>query len=130
MAKKKHTEGKKTEERTLDGAVKDITKIDFEMRDAMEEAGMEPKTYGIWGPIWRWMKKRDERERHPVNKKKYIKLCLLTGWMGGHRFYAKRYYLGTLYLLFFWTLIPVMMAFLDFMEVYPMKEDEQGILMM
>lgn len=122
----KRESGKKQQ----DSTVHQIARLDFAMQDAMEEAGMEAKTYGIWGPIWRLLQKREERQRHPVSKKTYIKILILTGWCGGHRFYAKRYYLGALYLVFFWTLIPVMMSFLDFMEVFPMKADEHGILMM
>ena len=35
-----------------------------------------------------------------------------------------------LYLLFFWTMIPVMMTMLDLMEVIPIKSDENGYVMM
>lgn len=99
---------------------------DFALQDAMEDAGMEPRTYGIWGPIWKLLKKREERELHTLNKKKYILLLIFTGWMGGHRFYARHFWVGGLYLVFFWTLIPVMMSVLDLMQVIPMKSDENG----
>ena len=36
-----------------DTIVGDIIKTDFAMQSAMEEAGMEAKTYGIWGFFWR-----------------------------------------------------------------------------
>lgn len=99
---------------------------DFALRDAMEDAGMEAKTYGIWGPIWRLLKRRDDRELHTHSKKTYILLLIFTGWMGGHRFYARHFWVGGLYLLFFWTLIPVMMSVIDLMQVIPMKADEKG----
>ena len=73
--------------------------------------------------------KGKEREKHLVNKKKYIWLTILTGWMGGHRFYAKRYYLGAIYLVFFWTIIPFSMAALDILEVIPIKSDENGCIL-
>ncbi len=114
----------------LDTSVHDIAKVDFALQDAMEEAGMEAKTYGIWGFFWRITRSLREREKHAVRKKTYIWLVVLTGWLGGHRFYARRFYLGGLYLIFFWTLIPVMMSMLDLMEVIPMKADENGIIMM
>ncbi|MGN0158627.1 MAG: NINE protein, partial [Brotaphodocola sp.] len=74
--------------------------------------------------------RRGERTRHPVSKKQYLLLTILTGWIGGHRFYAKRYYLGALYLMFCWTMIPFMMSVLDFLEAVPIKSDEKGIIMM
>ena len=116
--------------REIDTTVHDIAKTDFALQDAMEDAGMEAKTYGIWGFFWRISRRWREREKHPVKKKTYIWLLVLTGWMGGHRFYARRYYLGAIYLVFFWTLIPVMMSMLDLMEVIPIKSDEHGCVMM
>lgn len=120
----------KMKTRDLDTTVHDIAKTDFALQDAMESAGMEAETYGIWGFFWRISRRWRERVKHPVKKKTYIRLLVLTGWMGGHRFYAKRYYLGAVYLIFFWTLIPVMMSMLDLMEVIPIKSDENGCVMM
>lgn len=124
---KEGTPKKETEEK--DTIVGEIVKVDFAMQEAMEEAGMEAKTYGIWGVIWKLFR-RFEREKQQVKKETYIWLLILTGWMGGHRFYARRYYLGALYLIFCWTFIPVMMAFIDLMEVVPIKKDENGYIMM
>lgn len=120
----------KQKEKQKDSMVHEIAKTDFAMQDAMEDAGMEAKTYGIWGFFWRISKKFGDRVKHPVKKKNYIWLVVLTGWMGGHRFYAKRFYLGAIYLVLFWTLIPFMMAVLDLLEVIPMKSDENGYVMM
>ncbi len=113
-----------------DTIVGDIIKTDFAMQSAMEEAGMEAKTYGIWGFFWRLFGRKGAREKHLVKKKTYILLTVFTGWMGGHRFYAKRRTLGIIYLLFFWTMIPVMMSMLDLLEVVPIKSDENGYVMM
>lgn len=123
---KKTQQGCKTKKTAEEIQIDNIANADFELQKAMEEAGMEAKTYGIWGPIWRLLKKRDERELHVLSKKKYILLLVFTGWMGGHRFYARHFFVAALYLLFFWTLIPVMMSVIDLMQVIPMKADENG----
>lgn len=125
--KKNNSNGQKKERDTIVG---EIIKTDLALQDAMEEAGMEAKTYGIWGFFWRISRKFGQREKQRVRKKTYIWLLVLTGWFGGHRFYAKRYYLGALYLVFFWTMIPVMMSMLDLLEVIPIKQDEEGYVMM
>ena len=67
-------------------------------------------------------------KRQPVSlsRKKYVWLGILLGFVGAHRFYAKQYVLGVLYLLFFWTGIPFAMALIDLMIVLPMKADEYG----
>lgn len=113
-----------------DKTIHNIAEADFALRDAMEEAGMEAETYGIWGFFWRLRQRFPKREKQLVKKKKYIWLTVLTGWFGGHRFYTKRYVLGVIYLAFFWTMIPVMMAFIDLMEVIPIHADENGCVMM
>ena len=65
---------KKAEKDTMVGQA---VKADFAMQEAMEEAGMEAKTYGIWGVIWKLIR-RFEREKRPVKKKAYIWLTILT----------------------------------------------------
>lgn len=117
-------------EQGLDKTVHDIAMTDFALQEAMEDAGMEAQTYGIWGFFWRITKKWRDREKHLISKKKYILMTFLTGWFGGHRFYAKRFYLGAIYLVFFWTFIPVMMSVLDIVEVIPMKADENGCILL
>ena len=63
----------------------------------------------------------------PVNKKTYCWLCLL-GPFGVHHFYAKHWIKGLLYLAFCWSGIPVAMAFIDWMEAFPKKPDENGMI--
>lgn len=127
MSKKKDSQDQTDKK---DYTIHNITKADFELQEAMEDAGMEAKTYGIWGFFWRIRQRFPEREKQLVKKKTYIWLTVLTGWLGGHRFYAKRYVLGTIYLAFFWTMIPVMMSLIDLMEVIPIKADDNGCVMM
>ncbi len=69
-----------------------------------------------------------KKEKLPsiVNRKKYCWILILTGWCGGHHFYAKRYKTGLLYLAFFWTGFPAAMAIADFIIWLPKKPDENG----
>ena len=45
-------------------------------------------------------------------------LCFFGGWFGLHEFYLRRYLSGTLYLLFCWTLIPLLLAVIDFVLMF------------
>lgn len=121
---------KNESKKKVDTTIHNMAKADFEMRDAMEDAGMKPKTYGIWGIIWKISERFGRKEKKRVKKKTYILLTIFTGFFGGHRFYTGRYILGVIYLAFFWTIIPFMMAVLDLLEVIPMKADEDGMVMM
>lgn len=71
-------------------------------------------------------KPKKERVLSVVNRKKYGWFVVLTGWCGGHHFYAKRYKLGVLYLLFFWSGFPTAMAIVDWLIWLPKKPDENG----
>ena len=71
-------------------------------------------------------KPKKERVLSVVNRKKYGWIVVLTGWFGGHHFYAKRYKLGLLYLLFFWSGFPAAMAIVDWLIWLPKKPDENG----
>lgn len=84
-------------------------------------------------PAW-WIRLGDflaERTGKPrwVNRKKYVKLALTCGWLcGSHRFYAGQRLLGGLYLLFFWTGIPMAMTMVDLMIALPKVPDEDGMI--
>jgi len=69
---------------------------------------------------------KENRPRHAVNRRKYLLLLVFTGWLGGHRFYEKRWKLGLLYLLLAVTALPAAMAVVDFMIAVPMKPDANG----
>ena len=69
---------------------------------------------------------KKERVLSVVNRKKYGWILVLTGWCGGHHFYAKRYKLAILYLLFFWTGFPAAMAIVDWLIWLPKPADENG----
>lgn len=74
--------------------------------------------------------RREAREKQVLNKKKYILLAVFTGWMGGHRFYAKQWPTAILYLLFFWCGFPLAMTIVDLMIVIPMEANENGNILL
>lgn len=59
-----------------------------------------------------------------VNKYLYIILAVLFGVFGAHRFYARKFKSGILYLLFCWTLIPEIFALFDTIKACGMLRDE------
>ena len=108
-----------------------LARMDFEMQAAQRAAGQKENTYGVWGPIWRFMQWYDsKRVEHTFKKKTYMWLMLFTGFFGGHRWYQGRRWLALFETLFFWTGVPAIMLVTDFMEVFPIKADENGYITM
>ena len=104
----------------------DFIKAELALQDAKMEAGIDvenEKGKGLIGKYHDWKK---NRTKHKVNKKKYILLCLLLGWCGGHRYYEKRYWLAAFYTLFFWTVIPFFLCVTDLLIALPMQANENG----
>ena len=102
-------------------------KAEEELKQLRIEHGIEDPNEGkISKKITNYFDKRENRELIPINKKKYMIIALLTGWMGGHRFYCKHYKVGLTYLLLFWMGIGMYHTILDLMIVIPMKPDENG----
>lgn len=52
-----------------------------------------------------------------------IILALFLGGFGAHKFYLGRVAAGVLYLIFFWTFIPAIIAFIE-MIIYITMSDE------
>lgn len=50
-------------------------------------------------------------------------ICFFLGGLGIHRFYLGQTGLGILYILFCWTFIPSLVAFIDFICLLLMSED-------
>ncbi|AZB00690.1 TM2 domain-containing protein [Chryseobacterium joostei] len=50
-------------------------------------------------------------------------LALFLGGLGIHRFYLGQNIKGILYLLFFWTFVPALIAFFDFLIFITMSEE-------
>ena len=61
-----------------------------------------------------------------MNRKKYLLLALFTGWMGGHRFYARQWVVAVLYLALFWTGFPLAMTIIDLLAAIPKEADKNG----
>lgn len=59
-----------------------------------------------------------------VNKVALLLITFFLGGLGGHKFYQKKYLLGVLYLLFFWTYIPGLVAFVEFI-IYACKSEAE-----
>ncbi len=113
------------------GSGKTLVDADFELQAAQHAAGVKENTYGVWGPIWRFLSWYDsKRKDHRFKKKTYLWLMLFTGWMGGHRWYQGRRWLALFETLTFWTGIPMVLLVTDFMEVFPIKADEDGYIVM
>lgn len=106
-----------------------LVELDFADQAARNAAGKEENTYGIWGPIWKFLKWYDVKKGiHTFKKKNYLLLMLFLGWMGGHRYYQGRRLLGLFYTAFCWTGIPLILCVTDFMEILPRKADAEGMV--
>ncbi len=57
-----------------------------------------------------------------INKVALLLTTVFLGGIGGHRFYQRKYLLGTLYLLFFWTYIPTLVSWIEFI-IYACKSE-------
>jgi len=102
-------------------------KAEEELKQLRKEYGIEdPKQGKVSRKISAYFERRENQEPVAVNKKKYITLALLTGWMGGHRFYCKHYKVALTYLLLFWMGIGLYHTIIDLMQVIPMQPDENG----
>lgn len=61
-----------------------------------------------------------------VNKIVYLVIILLFGWIGGHHFYAGKWMKGLMYLIFFATFVPAILAFFSFFGALSQPADPQG----
>lgn len=50
--------------------------------------------------------------------------AFFLGAIGGHKFYLGQVGLGILYLLFFWTFIPALVAFIEFILLLIMSDEK------
>ncbi len=119
------TDKKKDEKVNFD----DYLALQKELDETRQKYGVEVKE-GVARAISNFFDKREARELHSVSRKKYLIIALLTGWMGGHRFYARQYPSAVLYLLLFWTGFPFAMTLIDLMIAIPKEPDENGNILM
>nr|WP_317380052.1 TM2 domain-containing protein [uncultured Faecalimonas sp.] len=103
--------------------------LEDELHAVEEQYGKEEKLK-LWQRLGdRYFYWRENRELHKVKRKVYVLLTVFLGWAGIHRFYEKRWILGLFYLALSWTGFPIALAMVDFMIALPMKEDENGYIM-
>ena len=120
------TDKKKDEKVNFD----DYLALQKELDETRQKYGVEVKEGKVSRAISNFFDKREARELHAVSRKKYLIIALLTGWMGGHRFYARQYPSAVLYLLLFWTGFPFAMTLIDLMIAIPKEPDENGNILM
>ncbi len=58
------------------------------------------------------------------NKSTAIIWCFFLGGLGAHKFYLGQAGLGVLYILFCWTFIPAFIAFIEFIMLLVMSDNE------
>ena len=104
----------------------DYLALQKELDETRKQYGVEVKEGRISRAISGFFDRRENRELQPVLRKKYLLLAVFTGWMGGHRFYARQYPSAILYLLLFWTGFPIAMTLIDLMVAIPKEADEEG----
>ena len=120
------TDKKKDEKVNFD----DYLALQKELDETRQKYGVEVKEGKVSRAISNFFDKREARELHSVSRKKYLIIALLTGWMGGHRFYARQYPSAVLSLLLFWTGFPFAMTLIDLMIAIPKEPDENGNILM
>lgn len=104
----------------------ELVEMEQELYELKKEQGLINEKKGIKKFTSTYFEKKEPRKLSVVNKRKYLYFLLFTGWCGGHQFYAKRYNIAWLYLIFFWTGFPTAMAIADWVVWLPKKPDENG----
>lgn len=66
------------------------------------------------------------QNKKKVNKLAYVLLAFFLGGIGGHKFYSGKIGTGIVYLIFSWTFIPSMIAFVEFIIALTKPSDEYG----
>ncbi len=64
-----------------------------------------------------------------VDKVIYCLLAFFLGAIGIHKFYAGKTAAGVLYLLFSWTFVPAIIAFVEFIIALCKKSDANGMIL-
>ena len=62
------------------------------------------------------------------DRRKTAMLSLFVGGLGIHKFYLGKIVQGILYLLFFWTFIPTIISFIEFLILFTMTDDKFNTL--
>ena len=121
---------RKKEERLTPEELEEYMALVQELDELKAQRGEAQPEGRVSRAISGFFDRREAREKQVLNKKKYILLAVFTGWMGGHRFYARQWPTAIFYLLFFWCGFPLAMTIIDLMIVIPMKANENGNLLL
>ncbi|MFZ9521440.1 MAG: TM2 domain-containing protein [Silvanigrellaceae bacterium] len=62
--------------------------------------------------------------QHEPRREIALKLALMLGWAGGHRFYTRQTLSGLAYLAFCWTLIPGLLSLIDAAFLAKMTDED------
>jgi TM2 domain-containing membrane protein YozV len=65
-----------------------------------------------------------KRQVSQPTREKAVRLALVFGWAGVHRFYTNQTVSGLAYLLFCWTLIPCFLSLVDAAFLARMSDDD------
>ncbi len=68
--------------------------------------------------------------KKPVNKIAYCLLAFFLGGLGVHKFYAGKIGMGIVYLLFCWTTIPGIIAFIEMIIALTKESDSKGNILL
>ncbi len=127
---KKKAKPKQKEQRLTPEELEEFMRLQSELQSLEREQGISRPEGKISKAVSRFFDYRENREKRLLSKKAYIWLAVLTGWMGGHRFYAHQWVTAILYLALFWCGFPVAMTIVDLIIVIPMKPDEEGRILL
>lgn len=102
--------------------------LENQLQDAKEMQNIEAKPK-LWVRIGDFIVNAlHSRQPVALSRRKYIKLAVFGGIFGAHRFYAKQYGLGILYLLTCFTGFSVAMTVIDLMIALPKEQDGNGMM--
>ena len=121
---------RKKEERLTPEELEEYMALAQELDELRAQRGETRPEGRVSRAISGFFDRREAREKRVLNKKKYILLAVFTGWMGGHRFYARQWPIAILYLLFFWCGFPLAMTIVDLMIAIPMRANENGNILL
>lgn len=121
---------RKKEERLTPEELEEYMALVQELDELKAQRGETQPEGRVSRAISGFFDRRETREKRVLNKKKYILLAVFTGWMGGHRFYARQWPVAVFYLLFFWCGVPLAMTIVDLMIVIPMQANENGNILL
>lgn len=120
----------KSDRKKGDTDIAEYIALQQELIETRKKYGIEEKEGRLSRMISSFFERRENRQKIRILKKKYLLLAVFTGWMGGHRFYARHYPTAVLYLVLFWTGFPLAMTIIDLLSAIPMEADEEGMILM